>query len=294
MFHTEGFFEYLKYEKRCSPHTITAYEGDLKQFFAFIESAGVNSLSEVSSKNIRGWIVQMHKEGISPRSIHRKISSIKTLFKHLHRQGIVDGNPAQLVILPKIPKKLPFFLKEKEMEVLLDHIDFGNDYEGIRNKLMLELFYGTGMRLSEMVELRTTDIDLARKLVKVLGKRNKERLIPLTNESVSLLNTYNIIKEQTFGRGFSPWLLLTNKGDKIYHKLIYRVVHSSLQLVTTMQKKSPHVLRHTFATVLLNRGADLNAIKELLGHCNLNATQIYTHNTFETLNAIYKQAHPRA
>lgn len=294
MFHTEGFFEYLKYEKRCSPHTVIAYEGDITQFFSFLEASGLTTLCDVRAKTIRDWIVQLHNNGVGPRSIHRKVSSLKSFFKHLQRHGIVEGNPAQLVNLPKIPKRLPSFLREKEMETLLDHIDFGIDYEGIRNNLILELFYGTGMRLSEMVELRNVDIDLSRNLVKVLGKRNKERLIPLTNESLRVLSAYNIIKEQTFGTLGLPWLLLTNKGDKIYHKLIYRVVNSNLQLVTKMQKKSPHILRHTFATVLLNRGADINAIKELLGHSNLHATEIYTHNTFETLNAIYKQAHPRA
>lgn len=294
MYQTEGFLEYLKHEKRCSRHTVVAYEGDLKQFFSFLETSGISALPQVRHKTIREWIVQLHNAGIAPRSIHRKVSSIKTFFKHLQRMGVLENNPARLVVLPKIPKKLPFFLQEKEMEVLLDQVDYGNDYEGVRNKLILELFYGTGMRLSEMVELKHSDLDMGRKLVKVLGKRNKERLIPLTNESVLLLNTYNIVKDQTFGKGYAPWLLLTRNGDKIYHKLIYRVVNASLKLVTTMQKKSPHVLRHTFATVLLNRGADLNAIKELLGHCNLNATEIYTHNTFEKLNAIYKQAHPRA
>lgn len=294
MYQTEGFFEYLKFEKRCSAHTVVAYEGDLNQFFTFIETIGVTSLTDVRHKVIRAWIVNLHHKGIGPRSIHRKVSSLKSFFKYLQRQGIVDGNPAQLIVLPKIPKKLPSFLREKEMETLLDQVDFGEDFEGIRNKLIIELFYGTGMRLSEMVELRTKDVDLVQKLVKVLGKRNKERLIPLTNESVLLLHTYNAAKEKSFGSGFSPWLLLTNKGDQIYHKLIYRVVTSSLQLVTTMKKKSPHILRHTYATVLLNRGADLNAVKELLGHSNLNATAIYTHITFETLNAIYKQAHPRA
>ena len=294
MYQTEGFLEYLTHEKRYSRHTVVAYEGDLKQFFAYLEMEGVASLPQIRHKTIREWVVQLHNQGIAPRSIHRKVSSVKTFFKHLQRIGVVETNPAQLVVLPKIPKKLPVFLQEKEMEVLLDQVDYGNDFEGVRNKLILELFYGTGMRLSEMVELKHSDLDLGRKLVKVLGKRNKERLIPLTNESVLLLNTYIIVKDQTFGNAYSPWLLLTRGGDKIYHKLIYRVVNTSLKLVTTLQKKSPHVLRHTFATVLLNRGADLNAIKELLGHCNLNATQIYTHNTFEKLNAIYKQAHPRA
>jgi integrase/recombinase XerC len=231
---------------------------------------------------------------MSPRTIHRKISSVRTFYKYLQRLGILDENPASSVNLPKTPKRLPLFVKEREMEMLLDHTDFGDDYEGVRNKLILELFYDTGMRLSELVELRLRDVDLKEKMVKVKGKRNKERIIPLTNESVLLLKKYYEVKNDTFGTTGAPWLFLTSKGVKIYHKLVYRVVHASLQMVTTMQKRSPHILRHTFATVLLNRGADLNAIKELLGHANLNATQIYAHNTFEKLNAIYKQAHPRA
>jgi integrase/recombinase XerC len=271
-----------------------AYTKDLKQFHSFLDMKNITSPVEVKPKIIREWVVFLNKEGIIPRSIHRKISAVRSYFKHLQKLEIIDNNPAQHVNLPKIPKRLPTFVREKEMETLLDRVDFGADFEGVRNKLIFELFYGTGMRLSEMVELKDYDADSTAQLVKVLGKGNKERLIPLTNESMHLLKIYRKIKDETFGKNHSPWLLLTNKGEKIYHKLIYRVVHSSLGMVTTIQKKSPHVLRHTFATVLLNRGADINAIKELLGHANLSATEIYTHNTFETLNAIYKQAHPRA
>ena len=294
MSYTEIFFNYLEFEKRCSHHTITAYKGDLAQFLSFLEQKGISSPKDVTVRTIREWVVFLNNDGIIPRSIHRKISSVRAYFKHLQKLEIVDNNPAQLVNLPKIPKRLPVFVRENEMEILLDRVEFGSQFEGIRNNFILELFYGTGMRLSEMVELKNSDINIGTRLVKVLGKGNKERLIPLTKEAVRMLNIYNEAKEQEFGGNFSPWLLLTKKGEKIYHKLIYRIVNSSLKMVTTIQKKSPHVLRHTFATVLLNRGADINAIKELLGHANLNATQIYTHNTFETLNAIYKQAHPRA
>ena len=294
MNYTESFFKYLEFEKRYSHHTIIAYENDLKQFLSFLELKEISHPSEVNVRTIREWVVSLNNDGIIPRSIHRKISSVRAFFKHLQRLEVVENNPAQLVNLPKTPKHLPVFVRESEMENLLDRVEFGADFEGLRNNLILELFYGTGMRLSEMVELKTTDIDINGKIVKVLGKGNKERLIPLTKESVRILNMYNEVKEQEFGKNFSLWLLLTKKGEKIYHKLVYRIVNSSLKMVTTIQKKSPHVLRHTFATVLLNRGADINAIKELLGHANLNATQIYTHNTFETLNAIYKQAHPRA
>ncbi len=180
------------------------------------------------------------------------------------------------------------------MTQLLDNNNFGEGYEGIRNKLIIELFYDTGMRLAEMISLRLSDVDMNSRFVKVQGKRSRERIIPLPGECYTLLKKYLDIRTETFGAYASPWLFLTSKGEKVYPKLIYRIVHSSLATVTTLSKKSPHVLRHTYASVLLNRGADLNAIKELLGHANLNATQVYTHTTFEQLNAIYKQAHPRA
>ncbi|MCA1745357.1 MAG: tyrosine-type recombinase/integrase, partial [Bacteroidales bacterium] len=253
-----------------------------------------SQLVEIKPKLIRNWVVELHDSGMSPRTIHRKVSALKTFYKHLQIEGWIDQNPAQAVNLPKIPKRLPVFVKESAMEQMLDHIDYGDNYEGVRNKMILELFYGTGMRLSELVQLSTRDVDLKGGLIKVLGKRNKERLIPLTNESVLQLNTYNQVRAQFFEGMDSPFLFLTAKGEPIYHKLVYRIVHSSISRVSTMKKRSPHVLRHTFATILLNRGADLNAIKELLGHSSLNATQVYTHNTFEQLNTIYKQAHPRA
>jgi integrase/recombinase XerC len=294
MQHIESFTRYLEFEKRCSKHTLVAYESDLKQFFSFLGSSELSQLVEVKPKLIRNWIVELSDSGMTARSIHRKVSALKTFYKHLQTKGWMDHNPAQTVNLPKIPKRLPVFVKASAMEQLLDHVEYGSDYEGVRNKLILELFYGTGMRLSELVQLRVQDVNLKGGLIKVLGKRNKERLIPLTNESVSQFYSYNILRAASFEATDSPFLFLTAKGEPIYHKLVYRIVNSSLSLVSTMKKKSPHVLRHTFATILLNRGADLNAIKELLGHSSLNATQVYTHNTFEQLNAIYKQAHPRA
>lgn len=294
MDYIEGFLKHLETEKRYSHHTVIAYENDLKQFIAFLEEKNISTPVAVNSKIVREWVVQMYDDGIVARSIHRKITSIRKYFKHLQRLEVIVKNPAQIVNLPKTPKKLTPFLRENEMETLLDKVEFGTEYEGVRNKLIIELFYGTGMRLSEMSGLKNSDINLSGKLIKVLGKGNKERLIPMTKESEHLINIYQGKKDETFGKNFSSWFLLTKKGDKIYNKLIYRIVNTSLKAVTTVEKKSPHVLRHTFATVLLNRGADINAIKELLGHANLNATQIYTHNTFEILNNIYKQAHPRA
>jgi len=294
MNYTESFYKYIETEKRYSLHTVTAYKNDLKQFYSFLEDKNISTPVEVNVKTIREWVVKLSEDGIVSRSIQRKITTIRKFYKHLQRIGQIEKNPAKIVNLPKTPKKLSPFVREKEMEKLLDVVEFGTEFEGIRNKLIIELFYGTGMRLSEMVGLKNSDVDLSARLIKVLGKGNKERLIPMTTESVRLINIYIEKKDEFFGQNFSPWLFLTKKGDKIYNKLIYRIVNTSLKAVTTIDKKSPHVLRHTFATVLLNRGADINAIKELLGHSNLKATEIYTHNTFEILNNIYKQAHPRA
>ncbi|WP_088653937.1 tyrosine-type recombinase/integrase [Geofilum rhodophaeum] len=291
---TERFLQYLESEKRSSAHTLTAYRNDLQQFLDFLGSSEEGVLQLVKPRLIRSWVVALSEAGRSPRTIHRKISALKMFFRHLQIEGVIESNPAALVNLPKIPKRLPVFVKDEAMVQLLDRTDFGSDFEGLRNKLILELFYDTGMRLSELVALRVRDFDLSRGLVKVRGKRNKERLIPLTAELKRLLLLYVEVRRETFGALEDSALFLTVKGEAVYHRLVYRIVHAALTQVSTQQKRSPHVLRHSFATVLLNRGADLNAIKELLGHANLNATQIYTHNTFEKLNAIYKQAHPRA
>ncbi|MCL2073393.1 MAG: tyrosine-type recombinase/integrase [Marinilabiliaceae bacterium] len=294
MNYSENFLIYLSSEKRYSPNTILAYEGDLQQFFAFLSEKNISDPIEVTSKIVRSWIIDLHENKTLPRSIHRKVSTLRKFYKFLQISEICSVNPALFVNLPKIPKRLPTFVKENEMETLLDDEEQPNDFESVRDQFILELFYGTGMRLSEMTGLKNSDIDIHEKIVKVLGKGNKERIIPLTTEAVRILKTYLNKKNETFEDNISNWLLLTKKGDKIYNKLVYRIVNSSLKKVTTVTKKSPHVLRHTFATTLLNRGADINAIKELLGHANLNATQIYTSNSFEKLKTIYKQAHPRA
>jgi integrase/recombinase XerC len=210
------------------------------------------------------------------------------------REQILESNPAEGVVVPKKPKRLPVFVKEKEMDELLDTVPFGDDFNGIRDKFIISLLYATGMRLSEMVNLQLHNVDLSQGLIKVLGKRNKERLIPYYTELKRDITQYLSAREETFPNAETDILILTSKGKPVYPKLIYRVVNSHLALVSTIKKKSPHVIRHTFATALLNHGADLNAIKELLGHANLSATEIYTHNSFEKLNSIYKQAHPRA
>ncbi len=294
MSYQESFINYLQYEKRYSPHTVVAYKNDLDQFVDFCTIVvGEFHVKEVSSDTVRGWLLHLLEQGITPRSVHRKVTSVKSFFKYLMREELVQSNPAENLTLPKVRKRLPAFVEEKSLQHLFDDGDsFDESFSGVRDKLVLALFYGTGMRLSELVGLKDKDVDSKTYLIKVLGKRRKERIIPYPREINQLLEHYVEFRNRELG--YKPeFLLVTNKGKQVYHKLIYRIVKSNLSKVTSLEKKSPHVLRHTFATHLLNRGADLNAVKELLGHSNLAATQVYTHTTFEKLLDSYKQAHPR-
>jgi len=234
----------------------------------------------------------MMEQGTGARSVGRKLTTLKSFFRFHLRVGTISINPMTKVSSPKIPRHLPVFVEKDKMELLAGQVDFGEGYPGCRDRLILELFYATGMRLSELVNLKETDLDFHHETVKVLGKRNKERLIPFSNKVGSLMKSYLDAKKQTFGENDD--LFLTDRGKRIYPKMVYRIVTRYLGKVTTLEKKSPHVLRHTFATHLLNNGAELNAVKELLGHANLSATQVYTHNTIEKLKKIYKQAHPKA
>lgn len=294
MQYISSFYKYLEYEKRYSQHTLVTYECDLRQFCEFLESEDIDCWDKVSAKTIRKWMVQLLNDGKTPVTIHKKISALKSFFRFLMREQILDSNPAAGVVIPKKNKRLPVFVKEKEMDELLDTVPFNDDFEGIRDKFIISLLYATGMRLSEMVNLRLDSIDMGQKVIKVLGKRNKERIIPYFSELEKDIRGYLSARSEYFPNAGTKILILTSKGKPVYPKLIYRVVNRYLALVSTINKKSPHVIRHTFATTLLNHGADLNAIKELLGHANLSATEIYTHNSFEKLNSIYKQAHPRA
>ncbi len=294
MSYQESFINYLKYEKRYSPHTVVAYKNDLDQFVDFTTIVvGEFHVKEVSLDTVRGWLLHLMEQGLTPRSIHRKVTTVKSFYNYLMREEIVDSNPARNVTLPKVRKKLPNFVDEQSLNHLLDDGNiFDDDFTGIRNKLIIALFYGTGIRLAELIGLKEQDINQKEKLIRVLGKRQKERIIPYPVEINNLLNNYVRARDELLG--YKPVnLLVTEKGKKVYEKLIYRVVKSSLSKVTLLEKKSPHVLRHTYATHLLNKGADLNAVKELLGHSNLAATQVYTHTTFEKLRDSYKQAHPR-
>jgi len=286
------FKQYLVSEKRFSTHTVEAYLNDIKQYLDFCEENSANSLT-ADHKIIRNWIVSMLKSKYSTRSVNRKISSVKTYYKFLKRSELIKIDPSQKINLVKNDKKLPHFVEAENMDFLLDEVEFPDNYEGLRDKLIINLLYYTGMRRSELINLKVSDIDIAGKKVKVLGKRNKERLIPLTKEMLYIYNVY-IEKRNELFIGSEDYVFLTKKGKKLYPKSVYYTVNKYLNLVTKIDKRSPHVLRHSFATHLLNNGADINAVKELLGHANLSATQIYTHNTFEKLKRVYKQAHPRA
>jgi len=294
MINLELFLNYLKYEKRYSKHTITAYENDLGQFVIFgKELVDDFCIEGVNYHLIRQWIISLMNNGTLARSVNRKISALKTFYKFLMREGVISNNPTDNVTVPKTAKKLPEFVQEKEINQLLDGKFFSDDFEGKRDKAVLSLFYGTGIRLSELVGIRISDLNLSEKLVKVNGKRNKERLVPFPLEISTILKEYILLRNGLYPDS-ENFLFLTGNGEPAYSKLIYRIVKRELSLVTTIDKKSPHILRHSYATHLLNRGADLNAIKELLGHANLAATQIYTHTSFEQLKKVYKQAHPRA
>jgi len=294
MISIKSFLKYLEFEKRSSQYTLVSYRCDLEQFISFSERKGIDTAAQITRKHVRNWIVDMVNEGLAPKSVNRKITSLKSYFKFLMREGEIEVNPADGVPTPKLPKKIPVFVRDSEMDLLLDEIPFTEDYIGVRDKLILELFYGSGMRLSELVGLKDRDFDLKQGLVRVTGKFNKVRLIPMYPSLISMVGEYINYRNRVYGIENTLSFFLTQKGDPIYHKLVYRVVNKYLSLVTTLHKKSPHVLRHSFATSLLNAGADLNAIKELLGHSNLNATQVYTHSSFEKITDIYNQAHPRS
>ena len=284
----EKFLQFLEHEKRYSVHTIKSYSTDLEQFIQFLSSEfQVNTVKNVNFQFVRSWIAKLLSNNISPRSVNRKITTLKTYFRFLLQENLIKQSPMQKIISPKTSKRLPVFVEQVKMEQLLNEIDFGVGFLAQRDRLILELFYFTGIRLSELINLKNKDINYSDSTILVLGKRKKERLIPLTSDILSKIKKLNSSNK-------SKYLFTTDKGKQISTKQVYRLVNKYLSMVTTLGKKSPHILRHTFATHMLNNGADINAIKELLGHANLSATQIYTHNTIEKLKTVYKQAHPRA
>ncbi len=290
--HLQEFIDYLSYQKRFSAHSITAYRKDLETFWEYANKEGYTALNELNHLVIRSWLVSMMESGIEARSVNRKISTLKSYYKFLIREGKVEINPMSKIISPKTAKKLPVFVDKTHMENLFNFEVFEPGFEGHRNRMIMLLFYQTGMRLSELTGLKKTDIDFSNCQLKVLGKRNKERIIPFTLNFKKEIEDYiqAIPPEYTAG----TYLFAQKNGKKLYPKQVYNLVNAALSHVTTIHKKSPHVLRHTFATQMLNNGADLNAIKEILGHANLSATQVYTHNSIEKLKNVHKQAHPKA
>lgn len=295
MDHKESFLQYLRVEKRYSPLTVRSYISDLDQFENHLISDGFSgNPCDITTSDIRSWIVYLAEQGYSAKSVHRKISSLRMYFRFLRKCGYSAVDPSSKVVLPKIRKKLPVFVAEGAMDKLLDGYEFGNDFSGIRNSVIIELLYTTGMRRAELTGLRDADVDIQGATVKVTGKRNKQRIIPLLKPVAIRLEEYIKKRDECFPVRQDGWFFIGNKGNKLYDKYVYNIVRKYLAMVTTIEKKSPHILRHSFATHMLNRGADLNSIKEFLGHASLSATQIYTHNSFEQLRKIYKQAHPRA
>ena len=288
--HVDDFLNYIAKEKRYSQHTIKGYKTDLIEFSDYTHRYFDLSIECANHRIVRSWFAQMIEDGFKPRTIHRKSSSLKSFYKFLMVRGLLEKSPMDLVPLPKMDKKLPKFVEEKSLDVLLNELEFPDNFEGKRDKLILDLFYQTGIRQSELIGLALNDVDFTQQQIKVLGKRNKERIIPVSpnlletiSEYVSYRKTHSVVN-----------LLLTSGGKKLYPKLVYNIVNKYLSKVTTLSQRSPHVLRHSFATHMLNNGAELNSIKELLGHVNLSATQVYTHNSMEKIKSIYKQAHPRA
>jgi integrase/recombinase XerC len=291
----QPFIDYLKFEKRYSEHTIRSYHDDLIQFFEFIQNQFGNiSLPEISSPFVRSWFASLKEQKLTAKSINRKISSLKSFFKYQMRVGLLEQTPMSNIISPKVSKRLPVYVEQNDIHTLFSYIEFPDDWKGQTDKLLLIIFYNTGMRLSELVNIRENQIDYSNRSIKVLGKGNKERIIPLSPELVNQIKKYHNNKRKQLEKFDSAFLLVNEKGKKLYTKYVYLAVKKYLTAITTIDKKSPHVLRHTFATHLTNSGADLNSVKELLGHSSLAATQVYTHNTIEKLKDIYKKAHPKA
>jgi len=291
----QSFFNYLEFEKRYSQHTLISYRNDLEQFEGFLKRQfELESMINAKHTHIRTWIVHMMQNGISTKSINRKISSLKSFYNFLKKQELIKKSPMIKIIAPKVGKRLPSYVNSENMDQLLTNGIFEDGFAGDRDALLLDLLYSTGIRRAELINLKDSDVNFYNNNIKVLGKGNKERVIPVTKQLLDRINAYIKSKHEHYGSLSHDRLLITDSGKPMYPKYVYNKVKKYLSLVTTMDKKSPHILRHSFATHLANNGAELNAIKALLGHASLAATQIYTHNTIEQLKSVYKKAHPKA
>ena len=288
-FFVNKFLSYLQTEKRYSVHTNLAYQMDIEQFLDFTIIVNEKELAEVTPLVIRGWIVDLIDKEYTKRTVNRKLSSLRSFFKWLKREAVIQHNPMQKVQGPKTEKRLPSFARSSDLTIEKMEQVFTSSFEGVRNRLIVEVFYQTGMRLSELINLKNSDIEKDR--IKVVGKRNKERIIPISSLLFEMIEEYR--KHLKLNDLENEFLFLLNNGNKVYAKFVYRIINTYLGQVTNLDKCSPHVLRHTFATHMLNNGAGLETLKDLLGHANLSATQVYTHNSFKQLTNIYSQAHPR-
>ncbi|MBK5270523.1 MAG: tyrosine-type recombinase/integrase [Bacteroidia bacterium] len=291
----QSFLDYLKYEKRYSVHTLTSYQTDLIDFFDYLEAQfGDVSLKDINHNFIRSWLAHLKNKGMTSKSLNRKISSLNSFFKYQLKTEMIDASPMVNVINPKISKRLPVFIKESETKKLIESLSHSTeDWKTLNARMLITIYYYTGMRLTELITLKEKQVDFSRSQIKVLGKGNKERILPVGKEIIEMVREYQKLKKKKFGQTDDA-LMVTEKGKKLYPKYAYLIVNRLLGQTTTLDKKSPHILRHTFATHLMNNGADLNAVKELLGHSSLAATQVYTHNTIEKLKNVHKNAHPKA
>lgn len=291
----QSFYNYLQFEKRYSQHTLISYKTDLEQFFTYLTAAyAAPELSTLKYALIRSWLAEQKNEGLSARSINRKISALKSFFKYHLKTGVIAATPMTTVITPKNGKRLPEFVQEKDMADLFQYMSFPDDWKGKTDRLVLELFYHSGMRLSELINMKESQIDASRNQIKILGKGNKERIVPAAPPLTKAIEQYMADKRRELVKPDLNYLFVLPSGKKLYSKYVYLAVKFYLGQVTTLNKKSPHILRHSFATHLTNNGANINAVKELLGHSSLAATQVYTHNSIEKLKEAYKKAHPKA
>jgi integrase/recombinase XerC len=291
----DAFFDYLRFERRYSPHTVTSYQTDLGQFAAYLKLAyDLTEPGQATHPLIRGWVVELMQQNLDPRTVNRKVACLRSFYKFLLRAGSIEANPMLRIKAPKMAKKLPEFVPEEALNGLLNSFEFGDDFAGQRDQLVLEMLYGTGIRLSELIGICADDVSLGASTVRVTGKGNKQRIVPLNPSLKLVIEHYQARRAQEFGLAAGP-LLLTDKGEPMYEKFVYRTVQRYLSQITTSKaQQHPHALRHAFATHLLGKGADLNSIKELLGHASLAATQVYTHLSVDRLKSVFEQAHPRA
>jgi len=293
--HILPFINYLRFEKRYSVHTVTAYNDDLQQLFEYTCHQFEESIpGKITASVVRSWLASLKEQKLSSKSINRKISSVRSYFKYLMRTGVVAQSPMSNITAPKIAKRLPGYIEEKDMATLLSHVEFPDTWKGKTDRLLVDVFYNTGMRLAELMNLRETQVNTTGNTIKVLGKGNKERVIPVNPDLTKRIQTYIEAKKREIPASSEHYLLVNEKGKKLYPKYLYLTVKRYLSLVTTSDRKSPHILRHSFATHLSNNGADINAVKELLGHASLSSTQIYTHNSIQKLKDIHKKSHPKA